>query len=87
LEHVSVAFEGKQVIRDFSMTLQRGDRVGLIGPNGAGKSTLLKLILGDIEPDSGSIKRGTKLEVAYFDQLRGQLDMDKTVIDNISEGR
>ncbi|QLE97925.1 ATP-binding cassette domain-containing protein [Neptunomonas phycophila] len=87
LEHVSVAFEGKQVIRDFSMTLQRGDRVGLIGPNGAGKSTLLKLILGGIEPDSGSIKRGTKLEVAYFDQLRGQLDMDKTVIDNISEGR
>jgi len=87
LEHVSVAFEGKQVIRDFSMALQRGDRVGLIGPNGAGKSTLLKLILGSLEPDSGTIKRGTKLEVAYFDQLRGQLDMDKTVIDNISEGR
>jgi ATP-binding cassette subfamily F protein uup len=87
LDHVKVSFGDKKIIDDFSMSLQRGDRIGLIGPNGAGKSTLLKLILGDINPDEGWIKRGTKIEVAYFDQLRGQLDPDKTVIDNISEGR
>jgi len=87
LEQASVAFAGKPVINRFDLTVQRGDRIGLIGPNGAGKSTLLKLLLGQLQPDSGKVAMGTKLEVAYFDQLRGQLDPEKTVIDNISEGR
>ncbi|WP_372740875.1 ATP-binding cassette domain-containing protein [Neptunomonas sp.] len=87
LENVSVGFKGSTVIKNFSASIQRGDRIGLIGPNGAGKSTLLKLILGELKPDSGSVSHGTKLEVAYFDQLRGQLDPEKSVIDNISEGR
>ncbi|SIS55627.1 ATP-binding cassette domain-containing protein [Neptunomonas antarctica] len=87
LENVSVGFNGSPVITDFSVSIQRGDRIGLIGPNGAGKSTLLKLILGQLAPDSGTVSHGTKLEVAYFDQLRGQLDPEKSVIDNISEGR
>lgn len=87
LENVSVGFQGSTVIKNFSASIQRGDRIGLIGPNGAGKSTLLKLILGELKPDSGSVSHGTKLEVAYFDQLRGQLDPEKSVIDNISEGR
>lgn len=87
LEGVSVSYDGEPVIKNFSATIQRGDRIGLIGPNGAGKSTLLKMILGDLKPDSGKVQHGTKLEVAYFDQLRGQLDQDKSVIDNISGGR
>ncbi|WP_160287733.1 ATP-binding cassette domain-containing protein [Pseudomonas knackmussii] len=79
--------EGPTLIRDFSLVLQRGDRIGLLGANGTGKTTLLKLLLGDLQPTSGSIKEGTRLEVAYFDQLRHQLEPEKTVIDNISEGR
>lgn len=78
---------GEALIRDFSMVIQRGDRIGLLGANGTGKTTLLKLLLGELQPTSGSVKAGTKLEVAYFDQLRNQLDVEKTVIDNISEGR
>jgi ATP-binding cassette subfamily F protein uup len=72
---------------DFSLKIQRGDRIGLIGPNGSGKSTLLKIVLGQLEPESGVVRLGTKLEVAYFDQLRGQLDPEKSVIDNVSGGR
>lgn len=87
LENVSVSYGGQPVIRNFSARIQRGDRIGLIGPNGAGKSTLLKLILGGLSPDQGQVERGTRLEVAYFDQLRGQLDLDKNIIDNISGGR
>ena len=84
---VSKAFEaGKPLIIEFSTRIMRGDRIGLIGPNGAGKSTLLKLILGELQPDSGRIKRGTHLEVAYFDQLREQLDDDATLVDTISQG-
>src|SRR5690606_21888582 len=75
------------LIRDFSLVLQRGDRIGLLGANGTGKTTLLKLLLGDLQPTSGTIVAGTKLEVAYFDQLRHQLDLEKTVIDNLAEGR
>lgn len=87
-ENVSFAYPGEApLIRDFSMVLQRGDRIGLLGANGTGKTTLLKLLLGELAPTGGSIHIGTKLEVAYFDQLRLQLEPEKTVIDNISEGR
>ncbi|HZJ94872.1 MAG TPA: ATP-binding cassette domain-containing protein [Thiopseudomonas sp.] len=86
-ENVSFAHEGGQpLIKDFSMVLQRGDRVGLLGANGSGKTTLLKLLLGELQPDQGTIEAGTKLEVAYFDQLRHQLDVEKTVIENVGEG-
>ncbi|MBY4676925.1 ATP-binding cassette domain-containing protein [Marinobacterium arenosum] len=87
LSGVSKAFQGKTLIRELDLLIQRGDRIGLIGPNGVGKSTLLNLVLGKLEPDSGNVRLGTKLEVAYFDQLRGQLDPEKSVLDNIAEGR
>jgi len=86
LTHVSKAFGGRSVIRDFSCRIQRGDKIGLLGPNGAGKSTLLKIILGELAPDSGNVKLGTKIAVAYFDQLRAQLDDDATLADTISQG-
>ncbi len=87
-EQVSFAHTGgPALIRDFSMVLQRGDRIGLLGANGTGKTTLLKLLLGDLHATSGKVDIGTKLEVAYFDQLRQQLDLEKTVIDNLAEGR
>ncbi len=87
LENVSLSYDDKKVINNLTLDVQRGDRIGLIGPNGAGKSSLLKLILGETQADSGSIELGTKIEVAYFDQLRGQLEQEKTVIDNIAGGR
>jgi ATP-binding cassette subfamily F protein uup len=87
LEHVSHGFDGKQVIRDFSMQIRRGDRIGLVGANGAGKSTLVKILLGELQPDQGQVRLGTKLEVAYSDQLRGHLDPDKDLIDNVCEGQ
>ena len=74
------------VVRDFSARIQRGDRIGVIGPNGAGKTTLLRLILGELPPDEGSVRLGTKIEVAYFDQFRAQLDPDATLADVISPG-
>ena len=87
-EHVSFAHPGgKPLVKDFSLVLQRGDRIGLLGANGTGKTTLLKLLLGELQPQSGRIEAGTKLEVAYFDQLRLQLEPEKTVIDNLAEGR
>jgi len=76
----------KTVVHDLSATVLRGDKIGLIGPNGAGKTTLLKLILGEMEPDTGVVRRGTQLQVAYFDQLREQLDLDSTLEDFISPG-
>ncbi|MEL7559521.1 ATP-binding cassette domain-containing protein [Stutzerimonas chloritidismutans] len=88
VEHASFAHPGGEpLIRDFSMVLQRGDRIGLLGANGTGKTTLLKLLLGDLQPTSGTVEAGTKLEVAYFDQLRHQLELEKTVVDNVAEGR
>ncbi|QIB52464.1 ATP-binding cassette domain-containing protein [Pseudomonas sp. OIL-1] len=88
VENVSFAYPGQRpLIRDLSTVVLRGDRIGLIGNNGSGKSTLLRLLLGQLEPTSGTVKHGTRLEVAYFDQLRGQLDLERSVIDNISEGR
>ncbi|KEI71841.1 ATP-binding cassette domain-containing protein [Endozoicomonas elysicola] len=86
-KNISQSFDNHTVIKDFSLRLMRGDKVGLIGANGAGKSTLLSIFLGNLSPESGSVKMGTKLEVAYFDQLRNQLDLEKTVIDNVAEGR
>jgi len=86
LDHVTKSFGDKTVIRDFSCRVMRGDRVGLLGPNGAGKSTLLKLILGELQPDSGTVRLGAKLSIAYFDQLREQLNEDLTLIDSISQG-
>ena len=90
LTHVSKSFgEGvgeKRVVRDFSCRLQRGDKIGLIGPNGAGKTTLLRLILGELQPDSGNVRLGTKIQVAYFDQFRTQLDEEAALFDVISPG-
>ena len=86
LEHVTKRFDGRPVVRDVSLRIMRGDRLGLIGPNGAGKTTLLKLILGTLPPDEGSIRLGTKLQVAYFDQMRAQLDPERTLADTISPG-
>ena len=76
----------KLIVQDFSATILRGDKVGLVGPNGAGKTTLLKLILGELKPSSGKVRQGTKLEVAYFDQMRAGLDLDATLADTISPG-
>lgn len=87
LKNVGFAFDdGRVLVKDFSTVIMRGDRVGLIGANGAGKTTLLKLILGTLEPDTGSVKQGTKLQVSYFDQLRDGLDESKTVIENVADG-
>ena len=86
LQHVSKAYDGRVIVRDFSATVLRGDKIGLIGPNGAGKTTLLKLILGEIAPDSGSVRQGTRLQVAYFDQMRGVLNPEATLADTISPG-
>jgi len=86
LERVSKSFDGWAVVKDFSCRILRGDKVGLVGPNGAGKTTLLKLILGEIEADTGHVRRGTKLSVAYYDQFRAQLDDEATVLDTIGEG-
>ena len=86
LTDASKSFGPKTVIRDFTGTILRGDKIGLLGPNGAGKTTLLKLILGQLEPDSGKIRRGTNLQVAYFDQMREALDLDATLEDFISPG-
>ena len=85
--NVSHGYGGQQLLSDFSLRIMRGDRLGIIGNNGVGKSTLLRLLLGEIEPDSGSVKLGTNLEVAYFDQLRRELDGSKTVAETVGEGR
>jgi ATP-binding cassette subfamily F protein uup len=95
LKHVSMTFpappgrpasEARTIVEDFSATILRGDKVGLIGPNGAGKTTLLKLILGQLQPTSGTVRQGTRIEVAYFDQMRSALDLDATLADAVSPG-
>jgi ATP-binding cassette subfamily F protein uup len=86
LKEVSMRFDERLLIDKFSATILRGDKVGLIGPNGSGKTTLLKLILGDLQPTSGSVRQGTRLQVAYFDQMRGALNLDATLADSISPG-
>lgn len=86
-EGVNYSIEGKSLIRNFDFRVMRGDKIALIGPNGCGKTTLIKLLLGDLQPDSGTLYCGTKLEVAYFDQYRQQLDPEKTVMDNVADGR
>ncbi len=86
VEGISYAWDGEPVIRDFTTTILRGDRVGIIGPNGSGKTTLLNLLLGKLQPDRGRVKLGTQLQVAYFDQLRSQLDEERSVQDNVAGG-
>jgi ATP-binding cassette subfamily F protein uup len=86
LTEASKAFGDKVIIKDFSATVVRGDKIGLIGPNGAGKTTLLKLILGELQPDRGKVRQGANLQVAYFDQMRNALDLDATLVDFISPG-
>ena len=84
---VSFSYDSETVIRDFSTLIMRGDKIGIIGRNGAGKTTLLKLLLGELKPDTGTIRLGTNLEILYFDQLREQIDEEKTVIENVGEGQ
>ena len=85
-QHVGVSFGDHEVIRDLELKIQRGDRVGIVGPNGAGKSTLLKLLLGELAPSAGKVLRGTRLEVAYYDQQRARLDLSASVQDNVNDG-
>ncbi len=87
VENASVSYDGKRVIAGLTTLVTRGDRIGIVGANGAGKTTLLKLLLGELEPDSGKVTLGTKLEVAYFDQLRAHLDPEKDLIDNVCGGQ
>jgi ABC transport system ATP-binding/permease protein len=86
LSNVRFAYGEKTIIKDFSTLIQRGDKIGLIGANGAGKSTLLKLLLQELQPTSGTVEQGTRLEIAYFDQLRDQLDPEMTVADTVGNG-
>ena len=85
-QHISKQFGDKSVINDFSTTIMRGDRIGIIGPNGSGKSTLIKILLGELQPDNGTVELGTRLQTAYFDQQRSQLDLERTVVDNLNQG-
>jgi ABC transport system ATP-binding/permease protein len=85
-EGVSFSYDDRPIIRDLTTTIMRGDRIGIIGPNGSGKTTLLRLLLGELTPQSGSVSLGSRLEVLYFDQMREQLDVNKSVQDNVGEG-
>jgi ABC transport system ATP-binding/permease protein len=86
VENLSFGYGGRPILANFSTEILRGDKVGIIGPNGAGKTTLLRLLLGQLAPEQGTVKLGTQVAVAYFDQLRGQLDGDKSIADNIAGG-
>ena len=87
VENVSYSFGSQPIVSDFTTTIQRGDKVGIIGPNGSGKTTLLRLLLNELTPQTGSVEYGTNLEIAYFDQLRAQLDDSKSILDNVGQGR
>ncbi|OOF35734.1 ABC transporter ATP-binding protein [Rodentibacter heidelbergensis] len=87
MENVSYEVAGKQLLKDFSTTILRGDKIALVGPNGCGKTTFIKLLLGEIQPTEGKIRTGTKLDIAYFDQYRADLDPEKTVMDNVADGK
>ena len=86
-EGLGQSYDGRVLFKDFSTVIQRGDRIGVIGPNGCGKSTLLSILLGRNKPETGDVKLGTKIEVAYFDQLRSQLDEEISVVDNVGQGK
>ncbi len=86
-EHISHAYHDKIIIKDFSLRIMRGDRIGLLGENGAGKSTLLNILLGNLAPQHGAVRLGTKLKIAYFDQMRAVLEPEKTVLENVAQGR
>ena len=85
-DRLGKTYDGRVVVRDFSARVMRGDRVGLIGPNGAGKTTLLRLLLGEMDPDSGHVRRGANVQVAYYDQQREQLDPERTVFETVGDG-
>jgi ATP-binding cassette subfamily F protein uup len=85
-DEISKSFGPTQVVRQFSTRIMRGDRIGLIGPNGSGKTTLLRLLLGELTPDTGELRRGVNVEVAYYDQHREQLDLEQTVFHTVGEG-
>ncbi|MFN9550161.1 MAG: ATP-binding cassette domain-containing protein [Pirellulaceae bacterium] len=86
LEDVSFGYPGKPILKDFSTWIMRGDKIGIVGGNGAGKSTFIKLLMGNLQPHSGTIRRGTHLQTLYFDQLREQIDDEKTIADNVADG-
>ncbi|MFO1020357.1 MAG: ATP-binding cassette domain-containing protein [Planctomycetales bacterium] len=86
LEGIRFSYGGREIIGGFGTRVMRGDKIGIIGPNGAGKTTLLRILLGQLEPQAGNVRLGTNLEIAYFDQLRRQLDVEKTAQENIGEG-
>jgi len=86
-ENVSYSFGDKNIIQNFSITIQRGDKIGIVGPNGSGKTTLLRILMGELSPFLGEVRHGANVEMAYFDQLRAQLDESKSVLDNVGQGR
>ena len=86
-ENVSYSYGDKIIVNNFSTTIQRGDKIGIVGPNGSGKTTLLKILMGKLQPSQGEVRLGTNVEMAYFDQLRSQLDERKSVMDNVGQGR
>jgi ATP-binding cassette subfamily F protein uup len=86
-EDVSHSYGDKTIVSNFSMTIQRGDKIGIVGPNGSGKTTLLRILMGELQPSQGEVRHGTNVEMAYFDQLRAQLDESRSVLDNVGQGR
>nr|WP_278995701.1 ABC transporter ATP-binding protein [Plesiomonas shigelloides] len=87
LENAGYEVDGKVLLKNFTTTIMRGDKIALVGPNGCGKTTLIKLLLGELQPTTGTVRCGTKLDVAYFDQYRAELDPEKTVMDNVADGK
>lgn len=87
VEQLAYAFPDRPIVKDFSTIIQRGDKVGIIGPNGSGKTTFLRLLMGELTPQKGSVELGTNIEIAYFDQLRSQLDETRSILDNVGQGR